>query len=128
MTPNDSRLRRVESSGDTAALRLLTSAGRMRQIPPVTGIQAQVTSVAGGRNEIIVSWIHPMDPDIVGFDVWLTHNGGTFQVARTENSPAVVTYTVGTTAPAVLTVITRMRNGSMLDFSLCPTATVELTA
>jgi hypothetical protein len=126
--PNDGRLRRLESSGEASQLRYFSAFPRMTKVPPVTGVKVLVTSVAGGRNEVMVAWVAPMDLDVKGYEVWMKHNGGTTRESYVTDSPAIIVVTVGTTGAGIFYISTVMNNGTTLDLDLCPSATATLTA
>jgi hypothetical protein len=129
MKDDRSRLRRLESPGTVAATRYLSSAVRMSRVPLVGGIKAQVNWTVGGRNEIIVSWTDSIDPDVLEYEVWIERFGmAPTRVGTASQSPADISIVTGTTGAAAFRVMTIMRNGVKLDLSLCPTATVTLTA
>jgi hypothetical protein len=126
----DSRLRRVETASDTAQFHTLSSAGRMLLVPPVTALSAVVATnfPVAGRNEVRMSWVEPTDVEVAGYEIWLTLNGATTQIAFVRNSPIVLNVTVSLTADGLLHVITVLRNGSRLDFDLAPTVTGSFAA
>jgi hypothetical protein len=129
VTQDNSRLRRLESSGNVAATRYLTSAPRMSRVPLVTGVMAGVTWTVGGRNEVVLSWADSMDPDVREYEIWMERTGfAPTRVGTASQSPADISVTTGTTGPAAFRVMTVMRSGVKLDLELCPTATVTLTA
>lgn len=126
----DSRLRRVETASDTAQFRTLSSLPRMLQVPAVTALSAVVAPnfPSAGKNEVRMGWIEPTDVEVAGYEIWLTINGATTQLAFVRNAPIVLNATVSITGNGVLHVVTVLRNGSRLDFSLAPTATGNFAA
>lgn len=128
-----SRIINSQQVGSGTQLNPQLSAGQ--SIPSVSNLKSTNAGVLSGSTQVIATWNDVASSDVHGYNVFYqTGTAGTaitdppHMITSVPNSPAIFTIPPTTNTVIVVTVQTVMQSGSVLDLSLCPTATLAASS
>lgn len=98
-----------------------------KRISPAENIKLVTNAAAGTNTKVIITFIHPHDPNIDRFEVWVSYlvdsRPEPHLAVAVKDSPASFIVSSTASVDAVAYVRTVMRNGLISGFAHCPTIT-----